>query len=65
MQPQKNPQKQPQKIVEQAQLETHRGDQVEASTQAETSNRGKFRAKWVEGAHEAIPPSVRWGDTKS
>ena len=41
-----------------------RGDRVEASTHVETSSRGKFRAKWAEGSHAAIPPGVRWGDVK-
>ena len=39
--------------------EKQRGDRVEASTQAETSMRGKFRARWEEGV--AIPRGVRWG----
>ena len=56
--------KQIQEVVEQPQLEKTRGDRVEASTHAETSSRGKFRAKWVEGSHAAIPPGVRWGDVK-
>ena len=30
---------------------------VKETTQAE-----KFRARWVEGVHVAILPSVRWGD---
>jgi len=41
-----------------------RGDGVEASTHAETPNRGKIRAKWAEGSHASIPPDVRWGDVK-
>ena len=36
------PQKMPQKFMEQPQLEKQRGDWVEASTQAETSSRGNF-----------------------
>jgi len=56
--------KQLQEVVEQPQLEKPRGDQVEASTQAETSNRVKFRAKSAEGSHATIPPGVRWVDVK-
>ena len=40
--------------VEQPQDEDHG---VEETTHAE-----KFRAKWAEGVHASIPPSVRWGD---
>jgi len=50
--------------VEHPQLEKPRGDRVEESTHAETSSREKFRAKWEEGSHVAIPPGVRWGDVK-
>jgi len=57
-------QKKSQTIVEEPQLEMLRGDEVEASTHAETSSRGEFRAKWVEGSHAAIPPGVRWGNVK-
>ena len=28
----------------------------------ETTHAEKFRARWVEGVHAAIPPGVRWGD---
>ena len=56
---------QSQKVVEQPQLENQRGDRVEGSTHAETSRRGKFRSKWVEGVHVAIPPGVRWGDVQN
>ena len=56
--------KQLQEVVEQPQLEKPRGDRVEASTHAETSSKEKFRAKWAEGSHAAIPPGVRWGDVK-
>ena len=56
--------KQLQEFVEQPQLEKLRGDLVEASTHVETSIRGKFRAKWAEGSHESIPPSVRWDNVK-
>ena len=54
----------PQKVVEQPKMEKQRGDGVETSTQAETSNRGRVQAKWVEGAHTTIPPGVRWGNVK-
>ena len=40
--------------VEQPQDEDHG---VEATTHAE-----KFRARWVEGVHAAIPPGERWGN---
>ena len=53
------PQKQSQKVVEQPQLEKQRGDRVEESTHVDTSRRGKFRARWEEGLHAAIPPGVR------
>ena len=56
--------KQLQEVVEQPQLEMLRGYRVEASTHAETSSKWKFRAKWAEGSHAAIPPGVRWGDVK-
>ena len=56
--------KQLQEVVEQPQLEKLRGDRVEASTHVETSTRGKIQAKWAEGSHASIPPSVRWGDVK-
>ena len=56
------PKKESQKVVEQPQLKKQRGDRVEASTQAETSNRGKFQAIWTEGAHATIPLGERWGD---
>lgn len=56
--------KQLQEVVEQPQLENLRGDRVEASTHVETSSRGKFRAKWVEGSHASIPPGRRWGDVE-
>ena len=38
---------------------------VVETTYAETSRRGKFRARWVEGVHVAIPPGVRWGDVQN
>ena len=28
----------------------------------ETTHAEKFRARWAEGVHAAIPPSERWGD---
>ena len=28
----------------------------------ETTHAKKFRARWAEGVHAAIPPGVRWGD---
>ena len=28
----------------------------------ETTHAEKFRARWVEGVHAAIPPGERWGD---
>ena len=59
------PQKKPQKVVEQQKLEKWRGDRVEASTQVETSSKGKFGARWAEGAHAAIPPSERRGNANS
>ena len=40
--------------VEQTQDEDHG---VEATTHVE-----KFRARWAEGLHAAIPPGKRWGD---
>ena len=40
--------------VEQPQDEDHG---VEETTHAE-----KFRARWAEGVHAAIPPGERWGD---
>ena len=33
--------------------------------QTETYRRGEFRARWAEGVHAVIPPSVRWGDVKN
>ena len=56
--------KQSQVIMEQPQLEKLRGDRVEASSHADTSSREEFQAKWVEGSHTTIPPSVKWGDLK-
>ena len=56
--------KQLQEVVEQPQLKKLREDRVETSTHAETSIRGEFRAKWVEGSHGAISLGVRWGDVK-
>ena len=56
--------KQLQEVVEQPQLEKPRGDRVEAYTHAETSSRGKFRAKWAEGSHAFIPLGGRWGDVE-
>ena len=35
---------------------------VETSTQAETSSKGRAQSKWEKGAHETIPPGVRWYD---
>ena len=29
----------------------------------ETIHVDKFRARWVEGVHAAIPPGKRWGNT--
>ena len=54
-----HPQKQSEKVLENPQLEKHRGDQVEASTQVETSNRWNFRAIWAEGVHATIPLDER------
>ena len=51
-----------QEVVEQSQQGKLRGDRVETSTHAETSSRGKLRARWAEGPHAAIPPGRRWGD---
>ena len=51
-----------QEVVEQPQQGKLRGDQVETSTHAETSSRGKLRARWDEGLHVAIPLGRRWGD---
>ena len=31
----------------------------------ETTQEEKFRARWAEGVHEAIPPGVRWGDVQN
>ena len=56
------PHNQSQKVVEQPQLEKQRGDRVEDYIEEETSRKGKFRARWAEGVHATIPPSVRWGD---
>ena len=56
--------KQLQEVVEQPQLEKLRGDQVETSTHAETSNRGEFRARWAEGSHASVPPGRRWVDVE-
>jgi len=53
-----------QEVVDQLQLEKPRGDRVETSTHAETSSRGKFRAKWAEGSHASIPPGQRWGNVE-
>lgn len=50
--------------MEQPELEKQRGERVEIPTQVEISSGGKFQAKWVEGAHAAIPPGVRWSDMK-
>jgi len=51
-----------QEVVEQPQQVKLRGDRVETSTHAETSSRGKLRARWAEGSHAAIPLGRRWGD---
>ena len=51
-----------QEVVEEPQKVKMSGDLVETSTHAETSSRGKLRARWVEGSHAAIPPGRRWGD---
>ena len=51
-----------QEVVEQPQQGKLRGDRVETSTHAETSSRGKLRARWAEGLHAAIPLGRRWGD---
>ena len=56
--------KQLQEVVEKLQLEKLRGDKVETSIHPETSSRGKFQAKWVEGSHVAIHPGERWGDVE-
>ena len=56
--------KQLQEVVEQPQQGKLRGDRVETSTHAETSNREKLRARWAEGSHAAIPPGRRWGDVE-
>ena len=53
-----------QEVVEQPQQGKLRGDRVETSTHAETSSRGKLRARWAEGSHAAIPPGRRWGDVE-
>lgn len=55
------PQKKPQEVVEQPQMEKKTRDRVKKSTQAETSSKGRVRAKWVEEAHATIPPGVWQG----
>jgi len=45
-------------------MEKQRGDRVETSIKVETSNKRKFQAKWVEGAHATIPLGERKGDVK-
>ena len=50
-----------QEVAEQPQQGKLREDRVETSTHAETSSRGKLRARWAEGSHAAIPPGRRWG----
>ena len=52
--------KQLQEVMEQPQLGKLRGDIVEASTHAETSNRGQFLARWAEGSHASISLGRRW-----
>ena len=51
-----------QEVMEQLQQGKLSGDQEETSTHAETSIRGKLRARCAEGSHAAIPPGRRWGD---
>ena len=53
-----------QEVVEQPQQGKLRADQVETSTHAETSSRGKLRARWAKGSHAAIPPGRRWGNVE-
>ena len=51
-----------QEVVEQVQQGKLSGDRVETSTHAETSSRGKLRARLAKGSHAAIPLGRRWGD---
>ena len=51
-----------QEVMEQPQQGKMCRDGVQTSTHPETSSRGKLRARWAEGSHEAIPPGRRWGD---
>ena len=51
-----------QEVVEKPQQGKLRGDRAKTSTHAETSIKGKHRARWAERSHAAIPPGRRWGD---